>query len=435
MIDTKINWQSSDGIEGSELKATYGDLHIAVDDVPITRILDKRDQTARDYITVSAYPLAEWIATNWFNLLYGPKIKTIKPGSNPSNSIRHAGQGYPFPELSFNSLGRTCEITWKGYDSGNDGIEFLSRGHYTISTAQLKISLERLVNIVMLRLEAMGVHNTYLQEHWGYIMCMQEDEIAFCKASARIGYNPFLVPKNISTLLIKHSNFFNEETYDELLYALNPDELSKTLPSINSYVESMKEFQPVKFNPPKKFRRTSNILPFLNGYKLANQITKSQSIPDPIGSLGQLSSELKIPEDSLYETVAKPADTISPSILALQTIATDDRPVLRVFNNRYDTSSVDTDPGLIFKTTRAFGAYLLDSSSSINFVSSAYSDSQAANRAFAAELIMPSRFLKSKLKGRRNRPVSEELLADIAETHNVSYMVVKHQYQNHIANS
>ena len=58
-ISFKTDWVDADGIRGPELAATWAALEIRVDDSIVTRVLDARARTVRDFVYVPLYPFAE----------------------------------------------------------------------------------------------------------------------------------------------------------------------------------------------------------------------------------------------------------------------------------------------------------------------------------------------------------------------------------------
>ena len=52
-----------------ELRATWASLRIRAGKTAITRVFDGRSRTVREEIFVPIYPLAEWLATNWWFLI------------------------------------------------------------------------------------------------------------------------------------------------------------------------------------------------------------------------------------------------------------------------------------------------------------------------------------------------------------------------------
>jgi hypothetical protein len=79
-----------------------GDFGLKVGDISLTRNEDTWSQTIRDSVLVSAYPLAAWIVSSWWRLLYEPLPPT---GTKPSVSwkmahkLTAANQGFIWPRV------------------------------------------------------------------------------------------------------------------------------------------------------------------------------------------------------------------------------------------------------------------------------------------------------------------------------------------------
>ena len=98
----EIDWVDAQGVSGPELCATWASLRMLVGDSAVTRVLDARAQTVREFVYVPLYPLAEWLVTNWWFLSY--EIATPAKEGDPDFHRRHAlnanREGYAFPNLA-----------------------------------------------------------------------------------------------------------------------------------------------------------------------------------------------------------------------------------------------------------------------------------------------------------------------------------------------
>ena len=83
-----IDWVDAEGINGPELSATWASLRIRAGDSIVTRVLDGRVKTVRDFVYVPLYPLAEWLATNWWFLTH--EMENPAKEGNPEFHRRHA---------------------------------------------------------------------------------------------------------------------------------------------------------------------------------------------------------------------------------------------------------------------------------------------------------------------------------------------------------
>lgn len=65
-LDFEFDWEDSGEVKGDELASTWASLSVRVGDSTLTRVLDHTAGTVREFISVPLYPLAEWLATNWW---------------------------------------------------------------------------------------------------------------------------------------------------------------------------------------------------------------------------------------------------------------------------------------------------------------------------------------------------------------------------------
>ena len=70
-LNLKFEWLAS-GRGSPEIQQTMGMFGLRVGDVSLTRNEDTWSQTIRDTVLVSAYPLAAWVVSSWWRLLYEP---------------------------------------------------------------------------------------------------------------------------------------------------------------------------------------------------------------------------------------------------------------------------------------------------------------------------------------------------------------------------
>lgn len=92
-------WERGEGVVAPELAATWARLELWVDDNCITQVEDLDSGSARRSIYVSLYPLAEWIAFNWWRLKANvrPAALVSAPASLPqyrSSAARRCRRGW-----------------------------------------------------------------------------------------------------------------------------------------------------------------------------------------------------------------------------------------------------------------------------------------------------------------------------------------------------
>ena len=100
-LSFKVTWVDAEGIRGPELAATCAELEIRVDDAIVTRVRDAETQAVSDTVVVSVYPLAEWMATNWWFLTHetSSPAKEADPDFRNRHTLAAAREGYAYPDL------------------------------------------------------------------------------------------------------------------------------------------------------------------------------------------------------------------------------------------------------------------------------------------------------------------------------------------------
>ena len=189
----EFDWVDPEGISGPELSATWAALRIRADDSVVTRVLDTRAKTVRDFVYVPLYPLAEWLVTNWWFItreIQNP-AKEGAPDFRRRHSLSTSREGYAFPDLDVIPSGTQTRITWKRDRSPWAKVEFLEDGHVRMDSSEFRETCGDLIDQVIRRLESLGVHETFLEEEWDAIQTTDEEETEFCKAAAGLGWDPY----------------------------------------------------------------------------------------------------------------------------------------------------------------------------------------------------------------------------------------------------
>ena len=107
-LEFEFDWMDAGGVAGPELRATWASLRIRAGETAITRVFDGRSRTVREEIFVPIYPLAEWLATNWWFLTHelANPVKEHDPGFLRRHTLGVGMDGYAFPTLRNRAGGR-----------------------------------------------------------------------------------------------------------------------------------------------------------------------------------------------------------------------------------------------------------------------------------------------------------------------------------------
>ncbi len=244
-LSFEIDWVDAEGINGPELSATWASLRIHAGDSIVTRVLDARAQTVRDFVYVPLYPLAEWLATNWWFLTHewtgNPAVKEAE-SCLPSATCATDRPGglYPFPDLEVVSSGARTLLAWKRNLSTWTRVEFLEEGQVWTDSNEFRESCADLVDRVIRRLASLGVEGTFLEEEWAAIQTGDEDESEFCETAAGLGWDPYALDDEGRALVLWVAEVLNGAVLEEAVAALDPMTLTSSTPAIANAIDDAK---------------------------------------------------------------------------------------------------------------------------------------------------------------------------------------------------
>ena len=93
-----IDWEPVDAsIRAAELRATWCRFELWVDRNCVTLVEDSSTKSVRHGCSVSLYPVAEWIAFNWWSLCCDGR-EDGPPAQLARRNLRSAGDGFLWPE-------------------------------------------------------------------------------------------------------------------------------------------------------------------------------------------------------------------------------------------------------------------------------------------------------------------------------------------------
>ena len=241
-LSFKTDWVDGEGIDGPELAATWASLEIRAGDSIITRVLDTRAKTVRDFVYVPLYPFAEWVATNWWFLTH--EVSNPTKEADPHFRRRHAiggdREGYAYPDLKVFPYGDLTCLTWTRGPSPWTGVEFLDWGESWIDSSEFRDRCAELIDRVIRRLLSLGVEGTLLQEEWETIQGADRDEVEFCEAAAGLGWDPYDMGDDERSLLLELGHTLSGSMLEEAIAAFNAPNLIAECSAIASALASAK---------------------------------------------------------------------------------------------------------------------------------------------------------------------------------------------------
>lgn len=195
-------WQSRKG--ASELDVTMSDLRITVGDRNVSEYEEEISHERSDHLEIPAYFLAEWIAENWWPLLWEPR-KNEDAKDDPDFLLRHsilaAQHGFVLPNVKLIPAGRVLQIEAEARDVSLADVRFRNAAVASGPREVIEHQLRSFVSAVCGRLDQGHVHGTELQEAWAAVLDVAPDEQLFCRLAGALGMDPNEVSDATATLL------------------------------------------------------------------------------------------------------------------------------------------------------------------------------------------------------------------------------------------
>ena len=181
----------------AEERATFGLFAITANDKLLTKGMDTECREIRHGPYVSGYPVAEWLAWNWWRIRWEigrPSEENAARRWSFAHRMSNVGEGYAWPNISLFSDGMWFFMDSKS--SGNpEGVPFHyfgALGLQTVPVGNLEAAIDGFVGDVLARLEGSGIGGTNLHRLWDELRAEREDaKVArFRRLEARFGCDP-----------------------------------------------------------------------------------------------------------------------------------------------------------------------------------------------------------------------------------------------------
>ena len=428
-LSFEFDWVDAERIEGAELAATWASLRIHSGGSAITRVHDMRARTVRDFVFVPIYPLAEWLATNWWFLTHECEnpVKAADPAFRRRHGLGFNREGYAFPNLEIVPSGTQVRLSWSRTQPYCSKVEFLNQGAVQLDIQEFRERCAELIDSVIQRLNTLNVRDSLLQDEWAAIQAADADEAQFCAAAAGLGLDPYDMQESERTDLLHLANQLENSVLEEAVAALDPQcahaggaSIANAMQTARSNglrlagVESLS--QSIGAVEPSPIRSSA----WGSGYQLARQLRQGLDLGDrPLNTMEHLADALGEPP-GLMERMTQPVNFTGAQLVDGVVAQEDDEPPafalrpLREDNQR-------------FHFCRAL-AEMLASPNTDGLLTRAHTERQQRNRAFAAEFLAPSSALQAQISG---LAVDGEDIDDLAGQFGVSTRVIEHQIKNH----
>ena len=404
-------------IEGSspiELAVTNNFLSILVRGEIISDVLHQANKSTANGVYLPLYPVAEWIAANWWRLLYECNRQRGNEDFRYCHNLSFAGEGYFLPNLSFFPETDVVYLEWEKRSINNGDLQFLGQGQVKIPFDDIQKEFASFIQIVIGRLETLGIQDTLLQKDWEAIQKANNDqeEKDFCIACAQLGIDPYAVTEEQAQRIIdSHEILSKNVDVNEFFNTVS----MKSITESTEWLAKLSNDKSIKKKASAFFREIKEKIPgfkdyqpWKRGYKeaqwvRANFFNASFKLNDFYSLIEETTHNEEIPFDFCM-AVTKTSDDLNPTF-------------------------IHPDKLSHFQAGRVLGDYIHSSGNTCKLMTKLYTPEQKYSRAFAAELIAPAESLRNDLKGKCY--VCDDDIAELSQKYQINDSVIRHQIENH----
>ncbi len=241
-LHLSVEWLPADGVASPALAATWCRLSIRVGNDVVTRVEDSEASSTRNSIFCSAYPLAEWAATNWWALRSHVRpagllrLPTTERSPRPlhdalrRHTMRAAGDGFVWPSLFIVPEGTHTSLTWIADQTApTASIRYVASGYAWIDSIRAQTALAAFIGSVIDRLRELGVRDTLLEEEWNAVVKAPREEAAFCDAAAAFGLDPYDLEPEDAQQIHRIGAVLGDDLAEEFATAVDPSRIGEDL--------------------------------------------------------------------------------------------------------------------------------------------------------------------------------------------------------------
>lgn len=403
----------------SELEATFCQLSITVDGKNVSAFSDEH-RTRYEHLEIPAYFLAEWIADNWWPLLWEPRKSEDAP-EDPDFVARHsilaAQHGFVLPRVQFIPTGKSIYVSAKPRAVPLAEVHFRDGATASPPREEVERELRKFVDATVQRLDQAGISGTGLQEGWALVNEVGEEEILFCRLAGALGLAPDEVSDQIAESLEKLLPILGERLLMDLCLVSRQDNfetIAQTAQTVHAGLDTAPDanIEPLLSVPVPA--DNFNLQAWHRGKRAAAQLRNKFGVSDtdPHGA-ARVFDRLNIDPTSGSKVIS--TEPPLSGVVARQGPAA-----------RFGFLQAVPVQRRFAAARGIFAAWTADANES-RFLTSAVTRDQQANRAFAAELTAPIAFLRKNAKRSR---LKQDQLFDLAAELEIGADVVSKQALN-----
>lgn len=417
------NWESLDTGTPEE-RAAYAALEIRAGGHVLTEGHDRLVERMRTAPFLSAYPLAEWFAWNWWRLCCEPEPERL-PALDwaMSHRMTNVGGGYLWPDITLSSDGADVTIVTRPTpDTPLLSFRYVNDSRQVVPLEDFQRGIDLFVESVLERLDARQVADSNLAALWHTLRAERADAEAsyLRKLEAMLGSDPGEYDETILRRMLADAETLGIEATQEIAAGHRGRELPPAAADLLARARAT-GIPVADALPPLDLPDEARAVidewhePWQQGAALARAVRAGADLGDARVSDDWLTDLFGMRQAVLQAPAGAPPGDMA---YLLRGVGGGARLVLRSRNM----------PGRRFELARLLGDGLAAGGGSEHLwpATRASTRRQKMQRAFAAELLSPVDGIEARLDG----DYSVENRQDVADYFGVSEWVVGHQLAN-----
>lgn len=393
----QTDWKKLDECP-AEVGDTYADLKIDINGWTASENYDTYSRYMRETAIVSAYPMALWIASYWWRIIYEPcpskwDYKGLSYRWRSAHELTSSGNGFIWPPLRFIPNGERVLVVLTAASSRSpSNAQYIVEGKASVDRDTFERGLNDFVTKTVDRLTVMGHRNTELQKLWLEVEKERNDPDSnlYRIIEASLGYNPDEGPDELIDTLADKTETAGFQPIFEISAACSveavgapPDAVSGIINVNGAGLQAI--FNYGHFLPEKVNLRKDK--PWETGHTMARQLRRHLGYGNgpienqQLASLFEMRSQALAGEDVSVENLSLGVpDESNPERLKVY------------FHHRHLT-------GRRFYLARILGERLLNSEQPANWLPATFGLTwrQKYQRAFASEFLCPFQVLEERV--------------------------------------
>ena len=247
-----VDWLAEPVTGGDRvLDASVGRLEMSIDDATITEYRSDKGDTGNS-LAIPLFSMAEWVAENWWPLLYEPR-KTEDAEDDLEFRSRHwlgfARDGMALPDLWFLPAGDKIELVAREAYLRFARLTFQRSIDGAAPVDLVKTQLGNFVDAVIARMTQLGITGTEAHEAWAAVQNTRPEQERYCRLIGSLGLSPYEEHEKIDGILEGLDGVVSDRVLADLFQAASGDALERTSETARELVKALPNTPPIDLTP------------------------------------------------------------------------------------------------------------------------------------------------------------------------------------------